>query len=61
MFSQSGMNELIFIPDSGIRNVTSLSKEVKRYNVRTLGMVLGWLVLWRMAQDVRHGCRMWSA
>jgi len=29
MFSQSGMNELIFMPDSGIRNVTSLSKEVK--------------------------------
>ena len=29
MFSQSGMNELIFMPDSGIHNVASLSKEVK--------------------------------
>lgn len=29
MFSQSGMNELVFMPDSGIRNVTGLSKEVK--------------------------------
>ena len=29
MFSQSGMNELVFMPDSGKRTVTSLSKEVK--------------------------------
>lgn len=29
MFSQSGMNELVFMPDLGKRTVTSLSKEVK--------------------------------
>lgn len=29
MFSQSGMNELVFMPNSGKRNVSSLSKEVR--------------------------------
>lgn len=29
MFSQSGMNELVFMPDSGKRTVASLSKGVK--------------------------------
>lgn len=29
MFSQSGMNELVFMPNSGKRVVSSLSKEVK--------------------------------
>ena len=29
MFTHDGMNELVFMPDSGKRTVTSLSKEVK--------------------------------
>ena len=29
MFSQSGLNELVFMPNSGKRNVSSLAKEVR--------------------------------